>query len=195
MTEHKAQLVRIDSLKPYPGNPRRGNVEEIRRSLRINGQYRPVVVRIENRIVLAGNHTMEAAVEEGWEEIWATFISCDEQGAKRINLADNRTPELGGYDGQALLDQLKGLPDLEGTGWTNDEMGSLLDRLEPAKSTPSSGDGESVPGAGLRLAVLVVCTSAEHQEQVKKALDAARSGDMSRLAEILMSTQIQSVTV
>jgi len=54
---HDAQLVPIESLKPYKGNPRRGNIDAIRESLRVNKQYRPVVVREKTREVLAGNHT------------------------------------------------------------------------------------------------------------------------------------------
>ena len=42
---HDAQLVAIDSVKPYPGNARTHNLDVIRESLRANGQYRPVVVR------------------------------------------------------------------------------------------------------------------------------------------------------
>ncbi len=72
LADHEARLVPIGSLKPFGGNPRRGDVAAIRESLRVNGQYRPVVVRRETSEVLAGNHTLKAAGEEGWSELWAT---------------------------------------------------------------------------------------------------------------------------
>ena len=37
--------VEISALTRFPGNARRGNVEEIRKSLRRHGQYRAIVVR------------------------------------------------------------------------------------------------------------------------------------------------------
>jgi ParB-like chromosome segregation protein Spo0J len=95
---HDAQLVPVSSLKPYRGNPRRGNIDLIRESLRRNGQYRPVVVRAKTREVLAGNHTLEAARQEGWEDLWATFVDVDARTAKRIVLVDNRSNDVAGYD-------------------------------------------------------------------------------------------------
>ena len=39
----------LSSLARFPGNARRGNVEEIRKSLRRHGQYRAIVVRDPRR--------------------------------------------------------------------------------------------------------------------------------------------------
>lgn len=52
----------IASLTRFPGNARRGNVAEIRKSLMRHGQYRAVVVRDDDGklTVLAGNHTTAA---------------------------------------------------------------------------------------------------------------------------------------
>ena len=48
---------------PFPGNARRGNVDEIRKSICANGQYRAIVVREcedGQLLILAGNHTYDA---------------------------------------------------------------------------------------------------------------------------------------
>jgi len=52
----------LAELTRFPGNARRGNVAEIRKSLMRHGQYRAVVVRDDNGAytVLAGNHTTAA---------------------------------------------------------------------------------------------------------------------------------------
>jgi ParB-like nuclease family protein len=133
--EHDARLVPIESLKHYR-NPRRGDVTVIRESLRENGQYRPLVVRRKTREVLAGNHTLKAAKEEGWSEVWATFIDCDARHAKRIALVDNRTNDLAGYDEQALVRLIGSLPSLAGTGWSREAYDELIARAQPPQRPP-----------------------------------------------------------
>jgi DNA modification methylase len=119
----------IAHLTRYPGNPRRGNVPEIQASVRRLGQYRSVVVRDTGGelVILAGNHTTAALEAEGHETVRAEVITCDDDEARRINLADNRLAELGGYDDDALaaiLAELEG--DFGGTGWAQDDLDELL---------------------------------------------------------------------
>src|ERR1039457_4427748 len=59
--------VQISDLTRFPNNARRGNVEEIRKSLRRHGQYRAIVVRDTGSelVILAGNHTRDALEAEG----------------------------------------------------------------------------------------------------------------------------------
>lgn len=64
-----ALAVPIETLNHYGTNPRKGDVSAIAESLRVHGQYRPIVVRTETREVLAGNHTLAAARDLGWHEI------------------------------------------------------------------------------------------------------------------------------
>ncbi len=47
--------VPISSLRPHPRNPRRGDLEAVKDSLRHHGQYRPVVANCRTGEVLAGN--------------------------------------------------------------------------------------------------------------------------------------------
>lgn len=118
--------VPIDSLQPYPGNPRRGDVAVLVQSLRHHGQYRPIVVNTRTREVLAGNHTLQAARELGWTEIAATFVDADEATAKQIVLIDNRSNDLATYDFSVLAELLQSLPDLEGTGYDDDALAQVL---------------------------------------------------------------------
>lgn len=61
-----ALAVPIDSLTPYQDNLRRGDLEAIKESLSVNGQYRPIVANRRTGEVLAGNHTLRAAEQLGW---------------------------------------------------------------------------------------------------------------------------------
>ncbi|MDQ0376512.1 ParB/RepB/Spo0J family partition protein [Amycolatopsis thermophila] len=131
----------IDTLSPFPGNPRQGNLAVIRESLRENKQYRSIVVRADDPdnpraggTVLAGNHTYLAAREEGWLTIRCDVITCDDERARRIVLADNRTAEVGsGYDDRLLAELLAELPDLAGTGYDESDLEQLSKQLgEPA---------------------------------------------------------------
>lgn len=133
----KELAVPLDGLKPYGQNPRKGNVSVIVDSLSRHGQYRPIVVRAKTFEVLAGNHTLAAARELGWEEIAATFVDVTDDEAARIVLVDNRAADLGSYDDVVLADLLGSLPDLEGTGFDTDDLDFLREL-----GTPHTGDDD-----------------------------------------------------
>lgn len=90
--------VPVDRLRPLEGNPRRGDVRAVARSLARFGQRKPIVVRRADGVVIAGNHTLAAALELGWTEIAVSWADDDEATAKAYALADNRTSTLGGFD-------------------------------------------------------------------------------------------------
>ena len=141
----------ITDLTRYPGNPRRGDVTAIRTSVRRLGQYRTIVVRDtgDQLVILAGNHTTEALAAEGHATVRCEVLTCDDADARRINLADNRLAELGGYDDDDLAAILAGLDgDFEGTGWTQDDYDALL-QAEPegdgSPDRPSLADRFLIP--------------------------------------------------
>ena len=80
--------------------------------------------------MLAGNHIFVAARQLGWDRIAATTVDVDDHAAARIVAADNRTADLGSYDDDELLALLTGLDgDLDGTGYTDDDLDALLDEV------------------------------------------------------------------
>lgn len=176
-----ALRVPIDSLRPYGRNPRRGNVTAIAASLRRHGQYRPIVVNARTSEVLAGNHTLSAARELGWEEIAATFVDVDEDTAARIVLIDNRSNDLASYDEGALAEILGGLPDLEGTGYAPDDLLELLaiGGQTPGKDTeprplpkePATELGELYALGEHRL----ICGDATDPDVIERLLDGERA--------------------
>jgi hypothetical protein len=152
---------RLADLRHYPGNARRGDTEAIAESLAVNGQFRPLAVQASTGYVLTGNHTMDAAAlacvhcphtlsrhdaEDGarhctendgcigfqpHEELDCVVLDVDDEKARRIVIADNRTSDLGGYDERALLALLRDLgEDLTGTGYDLDDFDDLLASIE-----------------------------------------------------------------
>lgn len=122
-------LVPIADLKPYPGNPRQGDVGRLMNSLTEHGQFRPIVANRRTRHILAGNHLTQAAARLGWAEIAVSWVDVDEEGERRIVIVDNRASDLSSYDTQALASALTGVPAgaLErGTGFTLEDLDDLL---------------------------------------------------------------------
>lgn len=152
MTLH-TQSLPVEDLRPYHRNPRQGNVAAIRESLEANGQYRAVVVNQGSHTgrpweVLAGNHTVQAARELGWEEVAAHVVDLDDTAAARIVLADNRTSDQGTYDTDALLALLESLEDLAGTGYQDTDVDDLLAALDAAENAPREAGQEDGPDGG-----------------------------------------------
>ena len=125
-------MVPVGMLVPYPGNPRRGDVRAIRRSLEQHGQYRPLVANRRTGRVLCGNHTLRAAIELGWSTIAVTWIDVAESVEPRIVAVDNRANDLAGYDTEELVALLSGLDGLDGTGYQQSDLDELLDEVAPA---------------------------------------------------------------
>lgn len=126
MNDLVIEKISVKSLKPFPGNARRGDIDEVAASLQAHGQFRPILVQKSSNQVIAGNHTLAAAKKLGWKQIDITYLDVDDIQAKKINLIDNRTSDLGSYDYDALLAQMNELPDLEGTGYPIDLLEQIL---------------------------------------------------------------------
>lgn len=119
----------IAALQPHPRNPRRGDVESIKESLQAFGQVRPIVVQGSTGYVVAGNHTMKAAAELGWDRLAVVTVDMSDDDALRYLLADNRTGDKGTYDDEALAGILEQMMDaglLDGTGYTADDVDDIV---------------------------------------------------------------------
>lgn len=129
----------ITELQPHPDNPRRGNIDAIRESLQLNGQYAPIVAQKSTGYIIAGSHRLEAAKQLGWTEMLVTTVDVDDETAKRILLADNRTSDLGFYDNDSLYALLNEVAasTLEGTGWDYDALDDLNALLEESGHVPT----------------------------------------------------------
>lgn len=116
------------------------NIESIKGSLRRFGQRKPIVVR--EGIVRAGNGTLEAARQLGWEYI--AVASADDLSpseATAYAIADNRSAELASWDVNALVKQCQDLGDipLSDVGFDESDLELLLADLGDL------GDGDDDP--------------------------------------------------
>lgn len=133
----KPLIVDIADLIPDPNNARLHpdrNMEAIKDSLRIYGQVKPLVVRRSTNVVIAGNGTLEAAKQLGWNKLAVNFVDMTDVEAVGFGLADNRTAELAKWDFEvvARLDKLILEAQHPTVGWSDDE----LEVLRAADWTP-----------------------------------------------------------
>lgn len=138
-------VVRIDTLVPMEGNPRRGDVEAVRRSLQEFKQRKPIVAMADGTIT-AGHHMHAAAVMLGWEYVAAVFEDEDPVRARAFALADNRTSDLGRYDNELLVASLQQVRDadlslLEATSFTPEDIEDLLSYLQGPTHLDDEGGG------------------------------------------------------
>lgn len=142
------ETISIDQLQPHPENPRKGDLVTIAESIDANGFYGAIVAQKSTGYILAGNHRYMAAKKKGAREIPVAWVDVDEDQAKHILLADNRTSDLGGYDEELLAELLQDVNasiGLHGTGYNESDLDALIgdnDSLdqpdEAAESSPSN---------------------------------------------------------
>jgi len=154
MTSEAANVEQVATgdLIPHPDNPRRGDVKLIAESIEANGWYGTIVAQRSTGHVLAGNHRLLAAQQAGIETVPVYWVDVDDDAARRILLADNRTGDLAGYDNDQLAEVLAQAAEfggLGGTGWSDIDLEALrtytdfddLDALLDEVPAPTSEDG------------------------------------------------------
>lgn len=143
----------VSSLTEHPDNPRRGDAKAVNESIAANGFYGAVLVQRSTGRVLAGHTRLKAAKQSGATSVPGIWLDVDDQQAKRILLADNRTSDLAYYDDDALFAVLGSILDdgssLKGTGY-DDATYKLLLRNDTAPDDLYVGNVNQVPTPGDR---------------------------------------------
>lgn len=163
----KVESANVSELKTFEGNARRGDISRIAESLSANGQFKPIVVNRGTKTgkineVLAGNHTLMAAQSLGWVFIDAVYVDVDREHALRIVLADNQTSDVATNDNNALIDLIQELPDLVGTGFTQDDLDVLLSAADAGGGFGPPPDEPYVS----RWEIVVECENENEQEEL-----------------------------
>jgi hypothetical protein len=167
----------LSDVRLYHKNPRKGKVDVIAASLIKHGQYKPIVVNKGTHTgrkneVLAGNHTVKALRElhrdhpddPTWKTVLVHMIDVDDDQAARIVATDNRTADLGGYDDEVLAELLRDIPDLTGTGYTDEDLAKLLG----TNITEGDADTNESPHV---FGVIVECDTEQQQITLLDQLD------------------------
>jgi len=129
------QWVPLESVQLNPENPRLNEpaVEPVMRSIARFGFRVPIVVNRRTNLIEAGNTRWKAAQRMGLTEVPVIFADDDEVTALAFALADNRTAEIAQWDEPALaglLRRLEAEDELTSSGFSDDDLGSLLARLD-----------------------------------------------------------------
>lgn len=165
----------INTLKFFPGNARRGDIDVITESLKKLGQYKPIIANKGNKhrpytnVTLAGNHTLMAAQRLGWEEIDVHWVDLDEDTAKRVVLVDNRSSDKATYDVEELVNLATELPNLDATGFTRDELDHMLEALSDTYDVEDDGPSE-LPGEEPGYGLIVECENKNQRDSLKAQL-------------------------
>jgi hypothetical protein len=123
----------VSQLSNDPANARKHserNIQAIIGSLRRFGMQKPLVID-SSGVVRAGNGTLEAARQLGWETIDCVVTDLKGSDAIAYAIADNRTAELAEWDDDVLAAQLNGLLAddeelLEAAGFSEEDLEALL---------------------------------------------------------------------
>lgn len=151
MAHRTLAYMRLDELVPARRNPKNHSLDQLRASLRRWGYTEPILLDERTGRLVAGHGRMEAlAAAQAAGIDPPEGIDVDDQGrwtlpvvrgwasendaeAEAYLVASNRLTEAGGWEAAGLADLLTDLgsvPDgLLGTGYTNDDLGSLLESL------------------------------------------------------------------
>lgn len=137
----KTEKVRVADLKYPEKNVRvhtKKQIEEIKRSLNMFGQIRPIVVD-EDNVILAGNGLVQAFVEMGTDEADVLRVKgLTEKQKKKLMIADNKIFSLGLDDNEAIYDILKELDgDFDVPGFEEDLLQDMLADFDEVDDTIS----------------------------------------------------------
>ncbi len=141
------ELRPIESIRPYPGNPRRNDaaVDAVAASLQAFGWRQPLVVD-EDSVIIVGHTRYKAAVKLGYTQVPVhVAVGLTPEQARAYRIADNQTATIAEWDDTALVNELVELQeagfDLSLTGFGSDDLTELL---APAPSEPLA-DPDEVP--------------------------------------------------
>jgi len=163
----------IGQLTELPGNPRKGDIDAIARSLRVFGQRKPVTARqtgtdakgLPVGYVTAGNHTLLAARDVlEWTHLAVVWIDEDETTANAWALADNRLSEIGSNDPDALAAMLGAISDVDllaATAYSDADLAKLL----------GTASTNAAPALSLTFAILVPCEDENAQAALMAQFD------------------------
>ena len=138
-TRLRVEQVPIDSLVPWPGNPRtmaEAERAKLGRSIARFGLVEPLVARRRDRVMIGGHQRWLVAKEMGLTTVPVVLVEVSEAEARALNLALNKIS--GEWDlarlGE-LLEELRDLPDFDHTlsGFDDREIEEILTALERDK--------------------------------------------------------------
>lgn len=129
------RTVSISELVPNPRNPNthpRLQLDRLAASIKRFGQPRPVLVRAQNMMIIAGHGVWEAMKDAGHKQIAVILWYVDQKTADAYMLADNRFSQLSAPDNDRVAEILREIDEAEreAVGYSPEEANEVLAALE-----------------------------------------------------------------
>jgi len=131
-TPPKRQMLPIDEVIPNPRNDNvhpQSQIDLLEQSIRRFGQPQPILVRLENRMIIAGHGIHLAMRQAGESEVDTLLWDVGQRTADAFLVADNRFSELSRRDPdrtRELLDELREDEDFAALGFLPAEVEKLF---------------------------------------------------------------------
>lgn len=181
-------MVPVGAIQPNCWNVNQGDLGSIVESVRVNRFYGAILAQKSSGKIIAGEHRWRAAQSEGLLSVPVIWMDVDDETAKRIMLADNRTTRLGLDDPAALAELLQGLPSIEGTGFDADALNDLLSDLGQAGTVGLTDEDAAPEVPATPVTVLgdlwllgehrVLCGDSTSVDAVERLMDGQKAGLM-----------------
>lgn len=133
--ESAAVYLPPSDLNPWEGNPRVNDhvVDKVALSIERFNFGAPILARKQDMMVIAGHTRLKAALKLGLEQVPVRLLDLTISEAKALALADNKLSEEAQWSA-AVDDVLRDLDmeeiNLEGLGWSDDELAQILEENE-----------------------------------------------------------------
>lgn len=157
--EMHVDLVDIETLIPDPNNANTHddkNLSSIRGSIKQFGIVEPLVVRKQNNVVIGGNGRLTVLKQLGYKEIPVHYVDVDDQKAKALGIALNRTSELSTWDMDILGVQLQELREF---GFDIGEIGFDIDDFKTSDFEPVSEEDQGKLDEKKK----IICPACDHE--------------------------------
>lgn len=155
--------VPLATLEYYPGNPRRGDIDAIKRLMKRRGWWGAAVAQVSTRRILAGNHRLraraelaaelaadpEVAVREKWHPLAAgtdapvlEWQDVDDAAAAEIVAGDNRAADMAANDPFDLHTLLSGMDEeaLAALSYSSSDLEAMLAMVRPPTLDELTGE-------------------------------------------------------
>lgn len=151
-SESAAVYLAPSELNPWEGNPRVNDhvVDKVMHSIQRFNFGAPILARREDLMVIAGHTRLKAALKLGLERVPVRLLDLTISEAKALALADNKLSEEAQWSA-GVDDVLRDLDmeeiNLEGLGWSDDELAQILEENEAPDTTfeESETDYDQLP--------------------------------------------------
>lgn len=169
------ETVPIGDLVEDPGNARvhgTKNRKAIRGSLDEFGQVEPLVVQAGSNRVIGGNGRLAEMRELGVDQVHVVYLEVNDEVARDLAVALNRTGELAEWDFERLAEIVRESEvNFEALGWDADEIETLLEIDWTPPAIEDQAEEAGAPPEDSEAGPMLVTFSAEQWASVLQVID------------------------